>query len=211
MSFIVIDYTKPKPDRGNQNNKPKGKPHHKGGKKGNKNNSNDQNNPAHDRSNNETKAVTRDKKISKASYMEYAFELSNLWLIFTFRIMKKSQSLVEEEKTTKHKPSGKGGKSGFGATQYAKFKNKSAVDDHTSLQYKHKRNGSGADNNLMQYFCDMSSNMFILGMSEKERVGNTIRSSIKIIMEMLVVKINKHKLQASYYILLRTTIQPAHL
>lgn len=56
--------------------------------------------------------------------------------------------MVEEDKqSSKHKPH-KTGKSNFGASQYAKFKNKT-VDDH-NLVNKHKMENSGNGPNLLQ-------------------------------------------------------------
>ena len=73
----------------------------------------------------------------------------------TYSLMKKSQSLVDEREETKHSKynnknnEGKGGRAKFGAAQYKQFKNRTTVEESNSNHYKHKRNNSGAGDNLM--------------------------------------------------------------
>ena len=79
-----------------------------------------------------------------------------LYDLVTYSLMKKSQSLVDEREETKHSKynnknnEGKGGgRSKFGAAQYKQFKNRTTVEESTSNYYKHKRNNSGAGDNLI--------------------------------------------------------------
>lgn len=72
--------------------------------------------------------------------------------VMIYSLMKKSQSVVEEEKQPKHNNrnnEGKSGKSRFGAKQYAKHKNRTTVEESNSNYYKHKQNNSGNGDNLI--------------------------------------------------------------